>query len=292
MNVVITGATGLLGREVLKIFKEDNNFNTTGTGFSRASGEIIKIDLTDRTNCSEVLDKTNADIVVHCAAERRPDNVTKENLSAAALNISSVEYLAEEAEKRGFYLIYISTDYVFDGTKPPYSTKALPNPLNLYGIQKLEGEKKLLHSKGLFTILRVPILYGPLETLEESPVTQIASQMRDGIRKFDNKHIRYPTLTTDIAHVCRDLSEMHKHGQTKTGIRHFSGQEPYTKYEIAQLFAPLFKIETSEIEAGISGGATRPENAHLDTSKLEKELNLSFSSFKDSFEKIITPFLS
>jgi S-adenosylmethionine synthetase len=81
-------------------------------------------------------------VVVHCAAERRPDVVESQPDAASQLNVAASGNLATEAAAVGAFLIYISSDYVFDGTNPPYTEEDTPNPLNLYGKTKLEGERR------------------------------------------------------------------------------------------------------------------------------------------------------
>lgn len=104
----------------------------------------------------EPLDVTNAadvgarlqgmgpgDVVINCVAERRPDRVDKDEARARVLNVDLLTRLAEAAAAHGFHLIHVSTDYVFDGSSPPYAPDAAPNPLNAYGRQKLEAEEVL-----------------------------------------------------------------------------------------------------------------------------------------------------
>ena len=85
-------------------------------------------------------------VIVHCAAERRPDVVENHPDTASQLNVDASGNLAKEAAAIGAFLIYISSDYVFDGTNPPYREEDIPNPLNLYGKTKLEGEKAVLEN--------------------------------------------------------------------------------------------------------------------------------------------------
>jgi S-adenosylmethionine synthetase len=108
------------------------------------------------------------DFLIHCAAERRPDAAEADPERASALNAGSTDLLARLAVELGFGLIYISTDYVFDGKKPPYSVEDAPNPLNLYGRLKRDGEKAVLKAREeshtengkdtSLVVMRVPLL--------------------------------------------------------------------------------------------------------------------------------------
>lgn len=154
-------------------------------------------------------------MLVHCAAQRFPDKVDKDPEAARALNVSAARHLAKKAATQGVHMIYISTDYVFPGTRgdAPYETDAAPNPSNLYGQTKLDGERAILEEyakagkHGSATVLRVPVLYGRAETPSESAVNVLMDAVwknqTEGIKcKMDHWSIRYPTNTEDVARVC------------------------------------------------------------------------------------------
>ena len=102
-------------------------------------------------------------VIVHAAAERRPDVSAEQPEQVLALNVESTRHLAQCAKEVGAYLIYISTDYVFDGTQPPYEVDDQPSPLNFYGETKLAGERALAEVMDDYAVLRVPVLYGQVE---------------------------------------------------------------------------------------------------------------------------------
>ena len=131
-RVVVTGASGLLGRQIFKEF-DTKGWNATGLAFSRCRRPLRKVDLRDRHDVANALDEAKPKVVIHAAAERRPDVVEKNEEETMALNVFGTQFLAEECACRGIFMLYISTDYVFDGTQPPYKVDATPNPLNTYG---------------------------------------------------------------------------------------------------------------------------------------------------------------
>lgn len=156
--ILITGASGFLGRQVYRIFKDSK---VIGTCYSRPQDGLTKLDLTDSSAVTGFLETNQVDIIIHCAAERRPDVAAQDPSQALKLNVECTRHLATEAKKRGIYLIYISTDYVFDGLHPPYHEDDLPNPINFYGKSKRMGEDEVLKVCDTAIILRVPVLYGP-----------------------------------------------------------------------------------------------------------------------------------
>ncbi|KAI9293984.1 NAD(P)-binding protein [Neoconidiobolus thromboides FSU 785] len=178
-NAIITGASGLLGRKVYSIFKESGLFEQViGLAFSRAKNGLIKVDLTSKDELVDLFEKYQPKIVIHCAAERFPDRA-EENVDATIkLNIKASEYLAELSKQHGTRLIYISTNYVFDGKNPPYLPSAQPNPLNFYGKSKYEGEKAVVKINPQSIVVRVPILYGETEFPGESMVMLLSEYVK------------------------------------------------------------------------------------------------------------------
>ncbi|KAG8579033.1 hypothetical protein GDO81_010689 [Engystomops pustulosus] len=207
-RVLITGATGLLGRAVYKEFK-DNNWHVLGTSYSRLRPRLEILNLLDSSAVNGLVQDFKPHVIVHCAAERRPDIVENQPDSAAMLNVGASENLAKVAAAVGAFLIYISSDYVFDGTNPPYKTDSVPNPLNLYGKTKLEGERVVLQNNDGAAVLRVPVLYGDVEKIEESAVTIMFDKVQHSNKSANMDHWqqRFPTYVKDVASVCLQMAE-------------------------------------------------------------------------------------
>ena len=147
--VLVLGASGMLGRAVHKALMQQQGdhpptYRIVGTGNARAAALGLEaVDVTDAGALSAYLARTRPALLVNCVAERRPDRVEQDEAHARRLNVGLVEALAEAAAQQGFHLIHISTDYVFDGTAPPYAPDAAPHPLNAYGRHKLEAEEAI-----------------------------------------------------------------------------------------------------------------------------------------------------
>lgn len=191
-RVLITGASGLLGRALMKVFLDAPGWEVLGLAHSRVSGTLKKVDLLNFDETTRIVEDFKPHILIHSAAERRPDVVSKNPSGTEKLNVGTTEFLAKLVEdfnkglvKPCHFMLYISTDYVFDGTQPPYKPDHPPHPLNKYGESKLAGEQAVMRCQKSGLILRVPVLYGDVEYLGESAVT--GENMDNGKKKMGGK---------------------------------------------------------------------------------------------------------
>lgn len=296
-HILITGASGLLGRPVFKACSAVPGWRVTGAALRRTTQGFARIDLSQTEVLPAFLDALGPDVIVHAAAERRPDVSEKDPDGTQRLNVGATAVLARWAAARGAFLIYISTDYVFDGTMPPYKTEAPTNPLNAYGRSKLAGEHAVLGACSDAVILRVPILYGDVETLAESSVTVLARNMLDappdGPLPMEHWATRYPTHTADVAEVLRQIVARRLAVPSFCGTYHWSGGEPMTKYAMALAFAPHLGFDPTRLvpRPERPSGAPRPQNSHLDTDDLKRLGIGQCTPFAQALPAILAPHL-
>jgi len=261
-----------------------------GLAKSRCGDVLKKLDLTSREDVAAFFTETRPDWVIHCAAERRPDVAEKDPAGTQKLNAEVPGNLAALSRNLGFTLVYISTDYVFDGTSPPYTPSSITNPINLYGKSKRDGEVAVLAVDGAKVIvLRVPVLYGPAPKNSDSAINILLDIVQDQSGKtytMDHYATRYPTNVEDIANFLVRLTGLKK---AIPLIIHYSSEEPYTKYEICLVFAKILGLPHSHIipddrpPTG-AGAATRPRDCHLHTKETE-DLGLEYGLGLSLFEE-------
>lgn len=303
MRVLLTGASGLLGRAISARLRGRRDIELNGTAFSRARAPLIKADLTDSAEVAALFAATKPDFVIHAAAERRPDIVDRNPGQARALNVAATEKVARACALSGAFLLYISTDYVFDGSNPPYFPDSPVNPLNEYGKLKLEGEARVatamtaagaeagagagaaIGAAAKAAILRLPILYGPVERLDESSVTELASLLKKGQAcMVDNWARRYPLHVDDVAAAIEkiidagaSLSDVPTADGRAAGHRSglpiylLSGPVAYTKYEMLMIIAQTLGMDASFAapDTAPPKGAPRPRDCGMDTTLIE-----------------------
>lgn len=289
MKVIVTGASGVLGSAVFSAFK-NAGFNVTGLANSRAGDNLQKLDLTSWDELDAFFTNSKPDWVIHCAAERRPDVAEKDPMAAQRLNAEVPRHLASLSKVLKFKLVYISTDYVFDGTSPPYTPSSLTNPIQLYGKSKRDGEIAVLEIDGAKVIvLRVPVLYGPAPKNSDSAINILLDVVQDQSGKtyrMDHYATRYPTNVLDIADFLVRLAGLKNQVPP---ILHYSGDEPFTKYEICLTFAKILGLPHKHIipDAEPPTGeavTTRPRDCRLYTKETEDlgvEGGLGLSLFEE-----------
>lgn len=301
----------MLGRAIFARLSARNDVELTGTAFSRARSPMLKADLTDADEVEALFAATKPDFVIHAAAERRPDIVDKAPETAKALNVAATETIAAACARYGAFLLYISTDYVFDGANPPYFPDSTVNPLNEYGRLKLEGERRIFsaladaqpdgragsaakargatraHStaaacgKPRAAILRIPLLYGPVERLEECSVTELSIVLKKGAGcTVEHWAKRYPLHVDDVAAAIEriiDAAASRPDGLAAalslSGLPIFllSGPVAYTKYEMLMVMAKVLGIDASYARPNEEPpkGAPRPKDCRMDTALIE-----------------------
>ncbi|KAJ7033659.1 hypothetical protein C8F04DRAFT_1353080 [Mycena alexandri] len=282
-KVIITGASGVLGSAVRKAFTASENTEVLSLAHSRSGDGLRKLDLLNKEEVEKVFSEFKPNWVIHCAAERRPDVAEKDPEGARKLNADVPDYLTRLSKSLKFTLVYISTDYVFDGTSPPYTPSARTNPLQLYGQSKLDGELNILAIEGATAIiLRVPVLYGPAPKNSDTAVNILIDVVEDQsgkTYKMDHYATRYPTNVVDIGNFLKPIPP----------ILHYSGAEPFTKYEMCLVFAKILGLPHSHITPDAEpptgpGATTRPRDCKLYTQETEDlglEDGLGLSLFEE-----------
>ena len=273
LKILITGASGLLGADIVHSAEQKSpQISNIIKVCSKPSAGFLSADLTTEEGIRKIFE-SEWDTLIHTAAWRNPDQCDKDKRGAYRLNAWATEQLASETASRGAKMLYISTDYVFPGTNPPYMEQDSPSPVNYYGETKLEGEKAVSKFCTNSCILRIPLLYGTRGGLAKSDLLSGALKALDSEKlcPIEDSIVRYPTYTGDVAEAVFFLLE-----KNASGIYHFSGQDKTSRYKITATIAKIFKKNMKNIvrlgEAPKTE-AIRPHDSHL---SIEKILSLGF----------------
>jgi dTDP-4-dehydrorhamnose reductase len=265
MKLLITGASGLLGSDV-NHKAEQKGIETVKVCLSPRKG-FLSADISTPEGIGKI-DDADWNALIHCAAWRDPNRCMNNESMSKKINSDATGQLAQLAKKRNAKFLYISTDYVFPGTSPPYRETDAPNPVNWYGKTKLMGEEKTFDVSDKFCALRIPALYGVRAGLEASPLLLSTLKALKSQTPWDmeNSIIKYPTYTGDVAEAILFLLD-----KNASGIYQFSGQDKTTRYTFTLTMAEAIGANAQNIRAITAPAetdATRPIDAHLDISKI------------------------
>jgi dTDP-4-dehydrorhamnose reductase len=268
LKTLITGASGLLGSDIVHSAKQRHPHTSAIIRVcSKPSSGFLSADLTTDAGIRKIIE-SDWDTLIHTAAWRSPDQCDKDKSGAHRLNAWATEQIASEAANRGARMLYISTDYVFPGTNPPYGENDKPSPVNYYGESKLLGEKALLKLCGNSCILRVPLLYGIGGGLAKSDLLSgtLKALASEKPWPMEDSIVRYPTYTGDVAEAVFFLLE-----KNASGIFHFSGQDKTSRYKITETIAKIFGKTMKNIvrlKEAPKTEALRPHDSHLGMGKI------------------------
>lgn len=228
-----------------------------------------QMDITDSGQATKTIEQTKPEMVIHAAAFTAVDECERQPAVAFKVNAEGTRNIALACREASVPLLYISTDYVFDGQKAgPYVEDDLPNPINVYGRSKLQGEQYVRELVPRFWIVRTSWLFGPLGKNFVRTILEKAS--RDGPLRVVDDQIGAPTYTMDLA---EKLGEIIQGGDT--GMYHVTNQGYCSWYEFALEIirqAGLSQVKVSPIPTSSSGRpAPRAKNSRLANNRLEIE---------------------
>lgn len=284
-KIAIIGSTGLVGSRIVELLSEKYQIEE----YNASKG----IDITDKSSLA-TLEKSNAETVIHLAAKADVDGCEKDRSQgkdgeAWKINVGGVKNVAEICEKIEKKLIYISTDFVFDGKKivgESYDEEDMPAPANWYGQTKYEGEKIVKSLKTPWVIARIAYPYRASFERKKDFVRVIRQRLEEGrVLAGVTDHIMSPTLIDDIARAIDILIE-----KNASGIYHATGSEALTPFDAVRLIAKFFDLDSSQVEPAVrddffTGKAPRPYNLAMKNDKI-KTLDVDMKTFEEGLKEI------
>ena len=205
-KVLVTGANGMLGQDLCPIL-EDNGYDVIET-------DVQTLDITNPENVDKVFSEEQPDIVIHCAAYTNVDKAEEDIEITRLINVIGTENIAHACKKYDATMVYISTDYVFDGqgTKP-YKPLDKTAPLNNYGLTKWEGEEAVRNNLEKYYICRTSWLYG--HHGKNFVETMISLANKPELKVVDDQ-VGCPTWTVELANAIIKIIETKPHGTYHT----------------------------------------------------------------------------
>lgn len=260
-RILITGSNGLLGQKLVSLLVQQTDIQliATSRGANRMDFtdgyEYQEMDITDAQQVAEVIEKVRPDAIIHTAAMTNVDQCEGEKDLCWAMNVKAVEYITEACEKHQIFLCHLSTDFVFDGSRGPYSEGDLPSPISFYGWSKYAAEEVVKRSKCPWSIVRTVLVYGITNDMSRSNIilwVKNSLEQQKAIKVVTDQ-FRTPTLAEDLAMGCYLIVD-----KKAEGIFHISGKDFLTPYEMAIKTADFFGLDKSLISQVNSSNFTQP----------------------------------
>ena len=278
-KILVTGANGMLGQDLCPILEDE--------GFDVVETDIKSLDITDISMVKAVLVKENPDIVIHCAAYTNVDKAEEDIETARLINSKGTENIAKTCAEIDAVLVYISTDYVFDGqgNRPWMPDDKNYAPLNYYGQTKLEGELAVSKTLEKYFIVRIAWVFGL------NGKNFIKTMVNVG-RKYDtvrvvNDQIGTPTYCYDLARLLVDMIETEKYGYYHaTNEGGYISWYDFTREIYMQMGMDTKIVPVTSEEYGLSVAA-RPFNSRLDKSKLISAGFTPLPDWKDAVSRYL-----
>jgi len=285
VKLLITGASGLLGAKVCEIaLRKNHEVYAAYSEHKPLYGTPVELDILDPKAERQALDKIEPEAVVHAAALTDVDRCELEKELAWRTNVEATANLARLCKERGAFLVYVSTDYVFNGAKGMYKETDKPAPINHYGFTKLKGEEAV-QTLDNYCIARGSVIYGSTPATGKA---NFASWLLDKVRKKEEVKIitdqwNSPTLNVNIALMIIETLE-----KRRTGTFHLAGATRLSRYEFAQHFAKTFNLDSKYITPAkskqIKWVARRPKDSSLNVRKAEQTLTNKPLAIEEALE--------
>ena len=262
---------GLLGSKIMQLaskgFMTFGSYNKNPINIPNCSS--YKLDIINRKNTFELIKKIKPNYIVHTAALTGVDYCEAHKKEAWQINVNGTRNVAEIAEEINAKLIYISTDYVFNGEKGMYQENDPTYPVDYYGETKLEGENVVKETCDDYLIVRPSVLYG-WNPVKLNFVTWMIKELKEGKKiNIVKDQFNTPTLADDLAELILELIKGEEYG-----IFHGSGSERISRFDFALKIAEIFDLNKDWIKPITSDKlnwvAKRPLDSSLDVSKISR----------------------
>lgn len=274
MKFLVTGVSGQLGHDIVK--------ELINRGYNDYMAPTVKeMDITNEITVNKIISSYKPDVIFHCAAYTAVDKAEENREICYNVNVNGTKNIVEAAKKNGAKVVYISTDYVFDGSKNDvYVEEDMTNPINYYGYTKLCGEK-LVEELNSYLIVRISWVFGINGNNFIKTMLNL-SEIKEKISVVSDQ-IGSPTYTEDLSKLLIDMVE-----KNKTGLFNATNQGYCSWYEFAKY---IFEINNKDIivdpilTKDYKTIAKRPLNSRLSKKKLELEGLDRLPDWKDATKR-------
>jgi len=278
MQVLVTGAKGMLGNDLVKLAELE--------GLEVIETDIEELDITDYASVHNFIREEKPDIVINCAAYTQVDRAEQEREKAFLINAEGAKNIALVCKEFDVIMCHISTDYVFDGEKrSPYLPEDKPNPINVYGASKYEGEKHLISICDKYYIIRTSWLYGRKGNNFVYTILKLAKEKNE--LRVVSDQIGSPTWTGTLSEAIIKIIKNSEFGiyhvtdRTEMGISWYDFAREIVR--LSNMNVQIIPIQTKDYPTA----AKRPLYSVLDIGKASRLMGDRMPFWQDSLRKFL-----
>jgi dTDP-4-dehydrorhamnose reductase len=274
LKLLVTGASGLLGTKVVEFaINAGHMVYSVYNEHPAKRGEAVRLDLRNSRELENTLTTIAPDAVIHTASVTDVDYCERNQALAMDINGKVTENIARTCRELNSFLVYVSTDYVFDGGTGLYEEMDAPNPINAYGRSKLLGEQMISKHAPDYCIARTSVLFGCGREYRLNFATWLLEHLSAGetVNVITGQYSS-PTLNTHLAKMLLEVTE-----RRIAGVIHLAGSNRVNRYEFANQLAEEFGFDTALIAPtapeSVSWYAKRPTDSSLSVEKANRLLH-------------------
>ncbi|MFC1508548.1 SDR family oxidoreductase [Candidatus Omnitrophota bacterium] len=279
MRLLIIGASGALGSRLYSDAIK-KKWDVLGTYYSYECEELIYLDLEDKKSIDKVFDFFKPEVVLLAGGLTNVDLCEENPALAEKVNISGTLYVAKKTKEHNARLVYVSTDYIFNGENGPYHEDDIPSPINVYGRTKLEAENIIRANLEDYLIVRTSQLYGG-DDQKKNFAVKIVLNMRNNKKIYAaDDFYSTPIYAGSLSQSIIELIE-----RSYRGVLNIAGEDFINRYSYVNRIADIFNLEKSLINKvalnDLHLKAMRPPKGGLKIDKVRKIMNSSLMTMRE-----------
>jgi dTDP-4-dehydrorhamnose reductase len=309
VKALVTGGTGFVGSNIVRVFADDHGADVMVPTHSfvpaQASYRHEPCDLTDAAAVAAMVNRLRPDVIVHSAILNDFESLYRDREGSWSSYVGATRNLVVAANQSGAKVIYVSTDWVFDGTRPDSTETTPPNPVNLYGVMKMAGELVVTEGADNGAVARVSGVNGVHWARPTTPraqdagfgyfVSSIVDSLRAGKRfrvwEADNINmVATPSLATESAEMMWRIADL-----DRVGIFHCCGRDSVSRRELATATCEVFGLDRSLLDFGspdvdVMSAVPIPHDTSLDATATAAALGYELPGLPDLLSKFRVQF--
>lgn len=290
MKILVTGSAGLIGNQVVKDLVQSGYTVYSGYHDTKPQyGNPINLSLESPDKIPTSIEKIQPEAIVHLAAITNVDKCETEKNLAMTINCEATKFFAKESTKQNAFLVYVSTDYVFDGKEGMKKESDKPSPIDYYGKSKFEGEKVVMKEGKRWCIARTSTPYGIHPIKNTFPVWIAKNLIKNNEINVIEDQFTSPTYVPNLSKMLIEIMS-----RKEQGVIHVAGDTRISRYEFAKQIAKKLNLDKKLLKPtkmnDMKWIAKRPKDSSLDVSKASMVLNEKPLTVEQGLEKFVRDF--